>query len=711
MASESSKEVYQFQAEINELLSLIINTFYTNSDVFLRELISNASDANNKARHLFLKEPESRIGREHHVRIHTTGTPDDSPVLIVEDNGVGMSKDDLVNNLGTIASSGTKNFAMSMPDGGGDGGGLQDLIGQFGVGFYSAYLVAEEVHVFTRKDEPDSVPYKWSSTASGSFEIEPVSDDQMPTCGTRVELRLKNTALKYLEETTLKEIVGKHSGFLGYPVQLLTRTQKPVEDEDEDEVEKEEGHVEEVEDASPKEPKMVDVEEWTTLNTTQPIWKRDGDDVPAEEYAAFYKSISNDWEDPLVHRRFVAEGQIEFKSLLFIPRRAPFDMFKKSDDTGRVKLYVRGVLVTDKNEEMLPDWLTFVRGIVDSDDLPLNVSRETMQQNTAMKVIRKNIVKRAIEMVEALAESEDQTDFNTFYDSFHQSIKLGVHDDSSNKTRLTQLLRFQHAKGGDKISLKQYVESSTDDNIYYLSGASRDFLANSPFTKGVLEQGHDVLFMVDPIDEYVCQQLRDFEGKTMVDISKDNTIFQVVDDECGDICKHIMDTLGAELEKVVVSSRLGDVPCCIVSTKYGWGANMERVMKSQSLSTNQQFGSSQKRVMEINPSHPLIKLLRANKDVVHIKSTIRVMYDVALINSGYMHDDPSAFTGRMFNMLRAGMGDDLEDHAGADAGADHAGADVGADVGADAGADHAGADVGADAGADHAGAENMEQVD
>ena len=659
MATESSKEVFHFQAEINELLSLIINTFYTNTDVFLRELISNASDANNKARHLFLKEPEARAGREHYVRIHTTGAPDDSPVLIVEDNGVGMSKDDLVNNLGTIASSGTKNFAMSMKDGG------TDMIGQFGVGFYSAYLVADEVRVFTRKDEPDSVPYKWSSTASGSFEIEPLSDDQMPGSGTRVELRLKDSALKYLEESTLKEIVGKHSGFLGYPVQLLTRTQKPVEEpvEETDEPEKEEGHIEEVEEEEepPKEPKMVEVEEWATLNTVQPIWKRDGDDVPDEEYAAFYKSISNDWENPLVHRRFVAEGQIEFKSLLFIPRRAPFDMFKKTDNVGRIKLYVRGVLVSDKNEEMLPDWLTFVRGIVDSDDLPLNVSRETMQQNTAMKVIRKNVVKRAIEMVEALAEAEDQTNFNTFYDNFHQSLKLGVHDDHSSKPRLTNLLRFQHANGDGRISLKQYVESATDDHIYYLTGASRDFLANSPFTKGVLEKGHDVLFMVDPIDEYVCQQLRDFEGKTMVDISKDNAIFQVDDDACGDVCTRIMDALGAQLEKVVVSSRLGNVPCCIVSTKYGWGANMERVMKSQSLSTNQHFGMDQKRVMEINPAHPLIKLLQANKDDALLKSTVRVMYDVALINSGYMHDDPSAFTGRVFNMLCASMGGDLED--------------------------------------------------
>lgn len=666
MTDTPAKEVFQFQAEINQLLSLIINTFYTNSEVFLRELISNASDANNKARHLFLKEPESRTGREHFVKIYTRNadTPESSRVLVVEDNGVGMSKDELVNNLGTIASSGTKNFAMSMNDSN-DASGLQDLIGQFGVGFYSAYLVADQVCVYTRKDEPNSAAYKWSSSASGSFEIELLDNDQMPSCGTRVELHLKESAHTYADENTLKNIIKKHSGFLGYPVQLLTRSKKPVEEEEEERDNAEEGHIEEVpdgddaapNDAAPKEQKMVDVEEWTTLNTVQPIWKRDSDDVSPEEYNAFYKSISNDWEDPLTFRRFVAEGQIEFKSLLFVPKRAPFDMFKKKENLGLVKLYVRGVLVSDTHEDMLPDWVTFVKGVVDSDDLPLNVSRETLQKNSAMKVIRKTLVKRAVDIVEALAESEDQTDFNTFYENFHQSLKLGVHDDASVKDRLTKLLRYQHAKGDEKISLSSYVQSAQDNHIYYITGASKAFLMNSPFTKGILERGHDVLFMVDPIDEYVCQQLRDFEEKTLVDISKDNTLFQTDADTCGDACKLIMDTLGEKLEKVVVSSRLGDAPCCIVSTKYGWGANMERVMKSQSLSTNHHFGMSQKRVMEINPDHPLIHLIQSNKDdLAHVQSTIRVMYDVAMIGSGYMSEDPSAFTSRVFNMLCASLG-------------------------------------------------------
>ena len=669
-------ESFAFQAEINQLMSLIINTFYSNKDIFLRELISNASDACDKARYLSLQNTEKYNTREYELRLFAQDN-----CLIIEDNGVGMTKKEMLDNLGTIANSGTKNFMQAAAE-----GADINMIGQFGVGFYSAFLVANTVEVLSRSMD-DETTHLWSSDAGGKFTITELTkdsnaEDKVRGClgesGTRIVLDMKEDCVDYLTESTIRRIVKKHSEYVSYPVKLFTkRTEKveiPQEEEEEEEEEKEpeEGEVvevneEEEKEKQPKEPKYEDreVEEWVVLNKTQPIWLRKPDDITKEEYDAFYKTLSNDWDNHIAVKHFSAEGSVEFKSLLYIPKRAPFDMFKSGRKKKNIKLYVKRVFIMDDCEELIPEWLSFVNGVVDSEDLPLNVSREMLQQNKIMSVIRKNIVKKCIEMFQDIADREDPADYKTFYDNFHQSIKLGIHEDDKNRDKLIKLLRFQTAKSPESTlkSLADYVTNMTNDVIYYITGSSRKGLENSPFVKGIVEQGHDVLLMVDSIDEYMVQQVKEFEGKKLVNISKDNSMFQASDEELEKtVGKLIKDILPTDIEKVVVSNRLGSAPCCLVSSEYGWSANMERIVKAQTLNTPSQmmFAGNNKKIMEINPTHPIIKRLQQSVNNSDMSNTsrndvVRLLYDTALLNSGYTQEDTSSFVDRVLKMMMVGL--------------------------------------------------------
>ena len=660
-----STESYAFQAEINQLMSLIINTFYSNKDIFLRELISNASDASDKARYNALKDAAKHGTRDHEIRISAREN-----ILVIEDDGVGMTRQEMLDNLGTIANSGTKNFMSAAAE-----GADINMIGQFGVGFYSAFLVANTVQVFSRSMNED-VTYVWSSDAGGKFTISELSSEDagaLVQYGTRIELDMKDDCTDYLTESTIRKIVKTHSEYVSYPVKLFTtRSEKvevPDENEDESPDDSEEGKITEVdEDEAGKtepEPKYEDrvVEEWVLLNTTQPIWLRKPEEITTEEYDAFYKALSNDWESHLAVKHFVAEGSVEFKSLLYLPKRPPFDMFKSGKKKKNIKLYVKRVFIMDDCEELIPEWLSFVTGVVDSEDLPLNVSREMLQQNNIMTVIRKNIVRKCIEMFQDLADKEDKTDYNKFYENFHQSIKLGIHEDEKNRDKLIKLLRFQTARHDAPRSLSEYVNSAKDDNIYYITGSSRKGVENSPFAKGCVEQGHDVLFMVDSIDEYMVQQIKEFDGKKLVNISKDNSLFQTQNEEIQNgVGKLIKDTLPDDIEKVVVSNRLGSAPCCLVSSEYGWSANMERIVKAQTLSTPSQmmFNNSSKKIMEINPEHPIIRRLQSsvtNTDMSESsrKDVVKLLFDTALLNSGYTQEDTSSFVDRVLKMMMAGM--------------------------------------------------------
>ncbi|XP_010439073.1 PREDICTED: endoplasmin homolog isoform X3 [Camelina sativa] len=697
----SSAEKFEFQAEVSRLMDIIINSLYSNKDIFLRELISNASDALDKIRFLALTDKDV-LGEGDTAKLEIQIKLDKAKkILSIRDRGIGMTKEDLIKNLGTIAKSGTSAFVEKMQS-----SGDLNLIGQFGVGFYSAYLVADYIEVISKHNDDNQ--YVWESKADGKFAVSEDTWNEPLGRGTEIRLHLRDEAGEYLEESKLKDLVKRYSEFINFPISLWAskeiETEVPVEEDESNdeetettstEEEKEEDAEDEDGEKKQKTKKVKEtVYEWELLNDVKAIWLRSPKEVTEEEYTKFYHSLSKDFTDekPMAWSHFNAEGDVEFKAVLYVPPKAPHDLYESyyNSNKANLKLYVRRVFISDEFDELLPKYLSFLKGLVDSDTLPLNVSREMLQQHSSLKTIKKKLIRKALDMIRKLAKEDpdeihddDKKDveksgendekkgqYTKFWNEFGKSIKLGIIEDAGNRNRLAKLLRFETTKSDGKLtSLDQYIKrmKNGQKDVFYITGSSKEQLEKSPFLERLIKKGYEVIFFTDPVDEYLMQYLMDYEDKKFQNVSKEglkvgkDSKAKELKEAFKELTKWWKGNLASEnVDDVKISNRLADTPCVVVTSKFGWSANMERIMQSQTLSdANKQAYMRGKRVLEINPRHPIIKELKdrvaSDPEDESVKETAQLMYQTALIESGFILNDPKDFAARIYNSVKSSL--------------------------------------------------------
>lgn len=701
----STKEKFAFDANISSLLNLIINTFYSNKDIFLRELISNSSDAIDKYNHdCLINKPTDKVDNVISI------IPDkENKQLFLIDTGIGMDKDELIQNLGSIANSGTKAFMEKVKD--------SNLIGQFGVGFYSAFLISKSVSVISKKSNGDY--WKWESDASGDFTVEKLEDGKVHSDyeliqGTVIVCNLKDEDVDtYTNVNKIKSIVKEHSQYINYPIKVFitreeskeieveedenenknenenenknktesekTEENKNMDDQNTDEVVVEDVKEDEEKEKKPKTKTVTEtVKEFELINENKPIWLRSQNDITEDEYHGFYKSLTNDGDTPYSYKHISGEGQVEYKGVLYLPKKVHNNVFERGVKQNNIKLFVRKIFVSDNSAVLCPEWLHFVAGMVDTDDLPLNVSREMLQENKVIKVIKKSIVKKSIDMLKVAMQDKDN--YSNIYKTYQKNIKLGVYEESSDRERVADLLMFYSSNSPDKmITFDDYITTMNENqkNIYYISGDDIDVLKTSPFLDRFKKNGYDVLMMTDPVDEYMCQRLVQYKDNKLVCITKgDIELPNITDAEKEDLknkqeeykklCEHVKKAYSKDFTDVKITNKINDLPCIVSSPEYGFSANMEKIIKAQTLG---QADSSttymlNKRILEFNPYHPIVMKIK-NIDDSDEHKTSRDLLDLvinsALLYSGYQIIKPVDFSKRVLNVVMVGLDIDNEE--------------------------------------------------
>jgi heat shock protein beta len=686
-----ASEKKEYQSDVKKVMDMIIHSIYSNVEVFLRELISNGSDALDKIRIIGLTNRDAVQHDELSVKIRAD---EEKRELHIIDTGVGMTKDELVENLGTIAKSGTKEFLKKAKE-----SDAQQLIGQFGVGFYSAFLVADSVTVIS-KSYKETQQHVWHSDAAQDYIVAEDPRGDTLKHGTHIILHFKEANMDLLKEDTLKGLIEKYSEFISFPIYLWTKrteseevplteeelenqrleAEKAAEKADDEEIKTEgedEKKAEEKKELPTTKTVEKEVQEWKHINLKQPIWTRPKSQVTQEEYNEFYKHIAKDWQDPIAHEHFSAEGDVNFKALVYIPQKPSQDYWQGANENAGLKLFVKRVYITDNWKNILPRYLGFIRGVVDAEEVDLNVSREVLQQSKTLNAIKSKIVRKTIGMIQYLAQNE--TEWAPFWKNYGKVLKYGIMEDNANKERLSKLLQFDSTTG-NQTTFQQYVDRYIEgqEEIYFLAGESLETVKDSPLLEKLEARGLEVLLLVDPIDEYVFTTLTKFDGKhKLTNVAREGLKLpgeseenkeqkekdaKETEEEWKDTTEWLKEQLKDKVRKVIVSDRLTKSPAALVAGSYGLTANMERIVKSQALGDQDPSLQYQpKPVLEVNVHHPVLMSLRGliaadSKDATAL-DTASILFESSAIASGYGISNPQQFAQRMTRMLARSMGD------------------------------------------------------